>query len=212
MDIGEKLKCARSSAQLTQEQAAEALGVSRQTISNWENEKTYPDIIAVIKMSDIYNISLDELLKGSNKSDYFSYLEESTNMVKIKKHFSEILIIIAFLIIFAVSLLVFWCFINGSDALGYALVFLYIVFPVTILILSFLIGRRELFGRKNFYSSIIFGIMYMLAEYLTFNMANMISFNKLNIPHFELILIGTAISAFGYIAGKMIKHIIKKRK
>ena len=212
MDIGEKLKCARSSAQLTQEQAAEALGVSRQTISNWENEKTYPDIIAVIKMSDIYNISLDELLKGSNKSDYFSYLEESTNMVKIKKHFSEILIIIAFLIIFSVSLLVFWCFISGSDALGYALVFLYIVFPVTILILSFLIGRRELFGRKNFYSSIIFGIMYMLAEYLTFNMANMISFNKLNIPHFELILIGTAISAFGYIAGKMIKHIIKKRK
>ena len=212
MDIGEKLKCARSSAQLTQEQAAEALGVSRQTISNWENEKTYPDIIAVIKMSDIYNISLDELLKGNNKSDYFSYLEESTNMVKIKKHFSEILIIIAFLIIFAVSLLVFWCFIIGSDALGYALVFLYIVFPVTILILSFLIGRRELFGRKNFYSSIIFGIMYMLAEYLTFNMANMISFDKLNIPHFELILIGTAISAFGYIAGKMIKHIIKKRK
>ena len=159
MDIGEKLKCARSSAQLTQEQAAEALGVSRQTISNWENEKTYPDIIAVIKMSDIYNISLDELLKGNNKSDYFSYLEESTNMVKIKKHFSEILIIIAFLIIFAVSLLVFWCFISGSDALGYALVFLYIVFPVTILILSFLIGRRELFGRKNFYSSIIFGII-----------------------------------------------------
>ena len=37
------------------------LGVSRQTISNWENEKSYPDIISVIKMSECYDISLDYL-------------------------------------------------------------------------------------------------------------------------------------------------------
>lgn len=41
---------------LTQEQVAQLLGVSRQTISNWENEKSYPDIISVIKMSECYNI------------------------------------------------------------------------------------------------------------------------------------------------------------
>lgn len=63
MEIGAKLKGARISAKLTQEQAAQALGVSRQTISNWENEKTYPDIISVVKMSDLYQISLDHLLK-----------------------------------------------------------------------------------------------------------------------------------------------------
>ena len=61
MDIGTKIKEARLSAQLTQEQAAEQLGVSRQTISNWENNKTYPDIISVIKMSDLYEVSLDRL-------------------------------------------------------------------------------------------------------------------------------------------------------
>lgn len=44
MDIGLKIKEARLAAQLTQEQAAEALGVSRQTMSNWENNKTYPDM------------------------------------------------------------------------------------------------------------------------------------------------------------------------
>mgnify|MGYP002226590752 FL=1 len=38
--------------------------VSRQTISNWENEKSFPDIVNVIKLSDLYNISLDQLLKG----------------------------------------------------------------------------------------------------------------------------------------------------
>ena len=63
MDIGTKIKDARIAAQLTQEQVAEALGVSRQTMSNWENNKTYPDIVSVIKMSDLYEISLDHLLK-----------------------------------------------------------------------------------------------------------------------------------------------------
>ena len=51
-DIGCKIKEARIEKKLTQEQVAELLGVSRQTISNWENEKSYPDIISVIKMSE----------------------------------------------------------------------------------------------------------------------------------------------------------------
>lgn len=63
MDIVTKIKNARLAAKLTQEQAAEGLGVIRQTMSNWENGKTYPDIISVIKMSDLYDISLDHLLK-----------------------------------------------------------------------------------------------------------------------------------------------------
>ena len=53
MEIGSKLKKARNDNGITQEQAAELLCVSRQTISNWENNKSYPDIISVIKMSDI---------------------------------------------------------------------------------------------------------------------------------------------------------------
>lgn len=85
MNIGTKIKNARTSANLTQEQVAEALDVSRQTVSNWENEKTYPDIVSVIKMSDLYNISLDHLLKEEKPmSDYLNYLEESTNTVRSK--------------------------------------------------------------------------------------------------------------------------------
>lgn len=63
MEIGTIIRNARNEASLTQEQAAESLGVSRQTISNWENNKSYPDIISVIKMSDLYSVSLDCLLK-----------------------------------------------------------------------------------------------------------------------------------------------------
>lgn len=56
MEIGSKLKNARINSGLTQEQVAEKIQVSRQTISNWENEKSYPDIISVINLSDLYNI------------------------------------------------------------------------------------------------------------------------------------------------------------
>ena len=79
MDIGTKLRDARVNAGLTQERVAGDIEVSRQTISNWENEKSYPDIISVIRLSDLYNISLDELLKGDEKM--MVHLEESTNVV-----------------------------------------------------------------------------------------------------------------------------------
>ena len=75
MDIGTKIKEARLTAQLTQEQTAEALGVSRQTISNWENNKTYPDIVGVIKMSDLFNVSLDLLLKEKEEVPMSNYID-----------------------------------------------------------------------------------------------------------------------------------------
>jgi transcriptional regulator with XRE-family HTH domain len=80
MEIGKKLKETRLKCNMTQEQVSEMLYVSRQTISNWENEKSYPDIISIIKLSDLYSISLDELLKGDEKM--IEHLEESTNIVE----------------------------------------------------------------------------------------------------------------------------------
>jgi transcriptional regulator with XRE-family HTH domain len=67
MEIGEKIRSARESCGLTQEAAAEKIMVSRQTISNWETGKSLPDIHSVIKMSELYGVSLDDLLKGDEK-------------------------------------------------------------------------------------------------------------------------------------------------
>lgn len=80
MEIGKQLKNARTRSGLTQEKVAEEINVSRQTISNWENEKSYPDIISAIKLSNLYSISLDDLLKGDERM--IKHLEESTNVVK----------------------------------------------------------------------------------------------------------------------------------
>jgi len=80
MEIGKKLKEARQMSGLTQEDVAEKLIVSRQTISNWETEKFYPDILYVLQLSDLYQVSLDELLKGDEHM--IQHLEDSTNTVK----------------------------------------------------------------------------------------------------------------------------------
>ena len=64
MNIGSKIKKSRIDAKLTQEQAAEALGISRQTISNWENEKSYPDVNSLVLLSEVFKTSIDNLIKG----------------------------------------------------------------------------------------------------------------------------------------------------
>ncbi|MFY1049726.1 helix-turn-helix domain-containing protein [Apilactobacillus sp. 1-1-2] len=63
MQFGDRLKQQRKIKKLTQDEVAEKLNVSRQTISSWENEKSYPDIKSLISLSDMYDISLDTMLK-----------------------------------------------------------------------------------------------------------------------------------------------------
>lgn len=212
MDIGTKIKAARTEAKLTQEQAAEALGVSRQTISNWENGKTYPDIVSVVKMSDLYDISLDRLLKEEKPmQNYLDYLEESTNEVKSREKLGKIILLAVYLGIWAASLIVFWFFISGSDAFGYSLMFLWILLPVTTFVLSVIIGKNNWWGRLKWLSAIAFGVMYMLAEYATFSAANMVSFNKVNIPDFGMIIGGGIVSAVGLFIGMAARKIGRRK-
>lgn len=64
MELGQRLKNYRNNAGMNQEELAEKLYVSRQTISSWENDKSYPDIHSLLMLSDLFNVSLDELVKG----------------------------------------------------------------------------------------------------------------------------------------------------
>ena len=175
MEIGAKLRQARIAAGLTQEQTAEALGVSRQSISNWENEKNYPDIVSVVRLSDLYAVSLDALLKEeAPMSDYLDYLEESTNTVRSRREQSLLILLCVYLGIWAVSVLFFWLLTGPDDAMGYGIVFLWLVLPVAAFVISLLIGRGGYGGRQGWLLPLVFGTMYMLAEYATFMLANML--------------------------------------
>ena len=64
MEIESQIKKLRNAQGLSQEELAEKIYVTRQTISNWENEKSYPDIHSLLALSSIFEISLDQLIKG----------------------------------------------------------------------------------------------------------------------------------------------------
>lgn len=64
MELGNKIKYYRGEKEFSQEELAERVYVSRQTISNWENNKSYPDINSIVLLSEIFEISIDNLIKG----------------------------------------------------------------------------------------------------------------------------------------------------
>ena len=68
MKIGNKLNQLRKLSGMTQEQLAEKINVSRQTISKWESDNTSPDLESIVKISKIFHVSLDDLLKEAKTS------------------------------------------------------------------------------------------------------------------------------------------------
>jgi len=64
LEIGKTIKQHRAELGWSQEVLAEKAYVSRQTVSNWETEKSYPDVHSLLILSDLFGVSLDELIKG----------------------------------------------------------------------------------------------------------------------------------------------------
>lgn len=86
MELGKQIKKYRTEAGLSQETLADKVYVSRQTISNWENDKSYPDIKSLVLLSEIFQISLDNLIKGDlekmkkeiDTQEYAKFQKDST--------------------------------------------------------------------------------------------------------------------------------------
>ena len=64
MNLGSQIKKYRSELSMSQDELAEKVFVSRQSVSNWENDKTYPDIKSLLLLSEVFQVSLDQLVKG----------------------------------------------------------------------------------------------------------------------------------------------------
>ena len=86
MELSKQIKKYRAEANLSQEELADKVFVSRQTISNWENNKNYPDIKSLVLMSEVFQVSLDNLIKGDlermkkeiDKQEYAKFQKDST--------------------------------------------------------------------------------------------------------------------------------------
>ncbi len=65
MNLGSQLKKFRESKSFSQEDVARKVGVTRQAVYKWESNKSYPDIDNLILLSELYEVTIDELIKGS---------------------------------------------------------------------------------------------------------------------------------------------------
>lgn len=83
MVLGKMIQKLRKDKNLSQEQLAEMLGVTRQSISKWELEEAVPDVSYIIKLSELFSMSVDELLKGekTDKKDSSSHNNVKDEMV-----------------------------------------------------------------------------------------------------------------------------------
>lgn len=83
MNLGERLTNLRKKKQLSQEEVAEKLGVTRQTISKWETDQSLPDFDKIVPISELYNISTNYLLTGEDDiKETVNKVEENDNKRK----------------------------------------------------------------------------------------------------------------------------------
>lgn len=85
MKLGESLFQARKRCGLTQEEVAEKLGVSRQTVSKWETDETLPDIRQSKRMALLYHVSLDDLIEFDIDVKEIEEIIERTSDEKVEK-------------------------------------------------------------------------------------------------------------------------------
>lgn len=80
MEVNMQIRKYRTELNLSQEELAEKVFVTRQTISNWETSKSYPDIHSLLLLSSLFNVSLDQLIKGD-----VEIMKEEIERTEIKK-------------------------------------------------------------------------------------------------------------------------------
>ena len=112
MELGKQIKKYRQEVQLSQEELADRVYVSRQTISNWENDKSYPDVNSLVLLSETFQISLDNLIKGDIEvmKDVIQK-EEIVKMNRYGKIYTIMLIVTAISVVPLFMWLGVWAFI-----------------------------------------------------------------------------------------------------
>ena len=113
MELNTQIRKYRAGMKLSQEELAEKVYVTRQTISNWENGKSYPDIHSLLLLSSLFNVSLDQLIKGD-----IEIMKEEIKEVEINKlnRYGTIFTILLVVTIISAVPLVLWFDVYGMAA------------------------------------------------------------------------------------------------
>lgn len=102
MEIRNRIKSLRARAGMSQEDLAGRIYVSRQTISSWENDKTYPDVQSLLLLSEIFDVTVDSLIK----EDVMTMTKTIDSDVRTMKQVAWVMVVFLLLMIAAMAWLV----------------------------------------------------------------------------------------------------------
>lgn len=105
MNLAKNLQYLRKRDKVTQEELADRLGVSRQSVSKWETGEAYPETDKLIMLCDLFNVSLDGLLRGDVTGDISENKDDGTEFARLIDRFSKAISLGVFLILFGVAAL-----------------------------------------------------------------------------------------------------------
>lgn len=152
MSLGQNLQFLRKRDNITQEQLAEVLEVSRQSVSKWESDTTYPEMDKLLQLSNLFHCTLDDLVQ---KDISTQYVEDKCNYNEFMNQFSKRITTGVGLILSGVTLmmllLTFFPEIHGFDMeeLSGIIFLLFVIVAVAIFIVSGL--QMSYFEKKNPY-------------------------------------------------------------
>ena len=126
-----------------------------------------------------------------------------------RSRISKPLLFGAYSVVWIAAVAAFW--LGGrADAMGYSIIALHIVLPLAAVVVTFLMGKTEGLSLASGLLLIFVGVMYMLAPYLTFSLANMIAFEHVNMPDLTGLVFGAACGAIGLVLGVIARAVSAK--
>lgn len=172
MTIGERLLKLRKERNLSQEELANVLDVSRQTISKWETDQSSPDFDKIIPLCEFFGITSDELLTGN------SNIKEAKKE-NVKSNFARNIAVAVMLYIFAIITIIIFAAQFGQPIIGVSLFFGLIAIATGILIYNGIYYSKESKEKKDIKQNSILKqitsiiamiglIVYLLVSFLTF--------------------------------------------
>lgn len=106
MNLGSRLKKLRIEKNISQQELANYLSISRQAISNWETDRTQPNIETLIKLCNYYNISIDSMFSEAEKKEFNTNIKPKNNLSKQELFYKKLTpFIILTCVIFSLTLL-----------------------------------------------------------------------------------------------------------
>lgn len=174
MSLGERLYELRKGKNISQEEAAEKLNVTRQTISKWETNQSQPDFDKILPLCELYEISTDELLIGTKKEVDQTNLEEKGSQKRKSALVVSISVFLYFIAVIWIVVMEPIFFINDNLLIG---VFLFICAIATVFLIYHFMSiskdnKKEEKEKKKYQKiddivALIFLCIYLLVSFIT---------------------------------------------